>query len=392
MKTEKTFASDRAIELFADMLIEKIKSFSGDWHKPWFTGHGAWPRNLSGRRYNGMNAFMLSLLCEKEGYRLPVFATFDRVTSLNYRKDKQGVRVPLVDEVGNALPKVSINKGSKSFPVFITTFTVVDKETKEKIKYDDYKQMTEEDRAKYNVYPKLSVYNVFNVDQTNLRESRPELYQALEKQFGMVTPEQHEGEYVFEPLDRMIEERSWVCPILPMQGDSAYYRISTDEIVLPLKAQFEGDKMGFYGTAFHEMAHSTGAESRLNRLKPGQTFGSPEYALEELTAEMTAALVCKNYGMEKYLKDDTIPYLKNWLESLKKEPDYVKSVLMDVKKASAMLIEHIDGMKVGQEVKLTLVQESQEDESARVLVSQVASEEEEQSQESRQEPSFHRGR
>ena len=73
---------------------------------------------------------------------------------------------------GNNLPLVSVNKGAKSFPVFITTFTVVDKETKEKIKYDDYRQMTEQDRERYNVYPKLSVYNVFNVEgQTNLKEA-----------------------------------------------------------------------------------------------------------------------------------------------------------------------------------------------------------------------------
>jgi hypothetical protein len=56
----------------------------------------------------------------------------------------------------------------------------VNKETREKIKYDDYRLMSEERRKEYNVYPKLQVYNVFNVAQTNLQEARPELYKKLE--------------------------------------------------------------------------------------------------------------------------------------------------------------------------------------------------------------------
>lgn len=74
---------------------------------------------------------------------------------------------------------VSVKKGEKSTPVFLTTFSVVNPETKERIKYDDYKQLSEDERAKYNVYPKLQVYNVFNLDQTNLKEARPEMYQKF---------------------------------------------------------------------------------------------------------------------------------------------------------------------------------------------------------------------
>ena len=196
-------AEDRALEKFAEMMIEKISTLQSDWKKPWFTeGALTWPKNLSGREYNGMNAMMLMMHCEKEGFKLPVFCTFDRVVGLNYGKDKEGGKVQLTDAEGNELPKVSINKGSKSIPVFITTFTCVDKETKEKIKYDDYKRLSEEEKAKYNVYPKLSVYNVFNVDQTNLKEARPELYHKLEEQNQQVRPQVAEGEeFSFKPVD-----------------------------------------------------------------------------------------------------------------------------------------------------------------------------------------------
>lgn len=69
---------------------------------------------------------------------------------------------------------MSVLKGEHSFPVMLTTFTVVNKETKEHIKWEDYKLLSQEEREKYNVYPKLQTYHVFNVAQTNLKEVRPE--------------------------------------------------------------------------------------------------------------------------------------------------------------------------------------------------------------------------
>ena len=339
-------AEDRALEKFAEMMIEKISTLQSDWKKPWFTeGALTWPKNLSGREYNGMNAMMLMMHCEKEGFKLPVFCTFDRVVGLNYGKDKEGGKVQLTDAEGNELPKVSINKGSKSIPVFITTFTCVDKETKEKIKYDDYKRLSEEEKAKYNVYPKLSVYNVFNVDQTNLKEARPELYHKLEEQNQQVRPQVAEGEeFSFKPVDHMIEHNEWICPIKPIHGDNAYYSISKKEIVIPEKSQFK-DGESFYSNLFHEMAHSTGAEDQLDRLKP-TSFGSKEYCTEELKAEMTAALVSQRYGMTKHLKEDSAAYLKGWLESLKEEPTFIKTILTDVKKASQMITQKVDAIQL----------------------------------------------
>ena len=338
-------SEDRALDLFADMMIERIQSLSSKdgWKKPWFTeGSLSWPKNLSGREYNGMNALMLMMHCEKNGYKLPVFCTFDRVAGLNFTKDKQGKRQQVKGKGGEVLPQVSILKGEKSFPVFITTFTVVNKETKERVNYDDYRQMSEELRQQYNVYPKLQVYNVFNVSQTNLQEARPELYKKVEESCGQSKPMEMGDDYSFPPVDKMIKEDGWICPIKPLFGDSAYYSISKNEIVIPEKKQFK-DGESFYSNLFHEMTHSTGAEGQLNRIKP-TSFGSEEYAREELVAELTAALTAQRYGMTKHLKGDSAAYLKSWLDSLKESPQFIKTTLMDVKKASSMLTQHIDKM------------------------------------------------
>ena len=327
---EKPTAEQKALDLFSEMMIAKIESLSGKdgWKKPWFTeGALQWPKNLNGREYNGMNAFLLLLHCEKEGYKIPRFCTFDRIQQFN----KPGSR----DK--EAKPRVSVLKGEHSFPVMLTTFTVVDKETKEHIKWEDYKLLSQEQREKYNVYPKLQTYHVFNVAQTNLKEVRPELWEKLEQEYSMPKVDRSEA---FEPVDRMITDNRWICPIKPMYGDSAYYSISKNEIVVPEKGQFK-DGESFYSNLFHEMGHSTGAENQLDRLKP-TTFGSAEYAREELVAELTAALTAQRYGMSKHLKDDTAAYLKAWLDSLKESPQYIKTVLLDVKKASSMLTQRID--------------------------------------------------
>ena len=340
---EKPTAEQKALDLFSEMMIAKIESLSSKdgWKKPWFTeGALQWPKNLNGREYNGMNAFLLLLHCEKEGYRIPRFCTFDRIQQFN----KPGSR----DK--DAKPRVSVLKGEHSFPVMLTTFTVVDKETKERIKWEDYKLLSQEQREKYNVYPKLQTYHVFNVAQTNLKEVRPELWEKLEQEYSMPKVDRSEA---FEPVDRMITDNRWICPIKPMYGDSAYYSISKNEIVVPEKGQFK-DGESFYSNLFHEMGHSTGAENQLDRLKP-TTFGSAEYAREELVAELTAALTAQRYGMSKHLKDDTAAYLKAWLDSLKESPQYIKTVLLDVKKASSMLTQRIDqiAMEIEEEKKAT---------------------------------------
>lgn len=334
-------AEDRALDRFAELMIEKIESIQGDWKKPWFTeGALQWPKNLSGRQYNGMNALMLMMQSEKQGYRLPVWMTFDRVASLNVDKHKDGTREQARDKDGQPLPHVGVNKGEKSFPVFLTTFTVVNPEDKSRIPFDDYKNLNMEERSKYNVYPKMHVYNVFNVSQTNLQEARPELWAKLEQDMKGPEKNPQDQEFCLEAVDTMITDDLWICPIKPKYGDEAYYSISKNEIVVPEKKQFV-DGGSFYSNLFHEMGHSTGAEQQLGRLKP-VSFGTAEYAREELVAELTAALVATNYGISKHVKDDSAAYLKNWLSSLRESPDFIKTVLQDVKKASSMEQTRID--------------------------------------------------
>ena len=133
----------------------------------------------------------------------------------------------------------------------------------------------------------------------------------------------------------MIANNAWICPIKPENQDRAYYSVSKDHIVVPTKEQFV-DGESFYGTLLHEMTHSTGAESRLGRLR-ACTFGDKDYAREELVAELGSALICQQNGIQKHVKGDSAAYLKSWLTELEESPDFIRTVMSDVKKATAVI-------------------------------------------------------
>lgn len=102
--------------------------------------------------------------------------------------------------------------------------------------------------------------------QTNLQEARPELWKKLEAENSR--PKIGNGEHFsFAPVDTMIRDNLWICPIKPLYQNDAYYSISKNVIVVPEKGQFKSGE-SFYGTLFHEMIHSTGTEGVLDRFKP----------------------------------------------------------------------------------------------------------------------------
>jgi len=190
-----------------------------------------------------------------------------------------------------------------------------------------------------------------------MSEVNKEKYDAVVSQFRKTdVPTITDGMYVNKAIDRMMEKQEWVCKIqYDKEEKGAYYNPAKDIVVLPTKAQFRihpddpeecfKDGQEYYGTALHEMAHSTGHPSRLDRLKP-TAFGSPEYAKEELVAELTSAMVGNTLGFDRRISDNNVAYLQNWTSALRKEPKFIVSVMADVNKASRIIIENIDKQRI----------------------------------------------
>lgn len=326
---------DNALQKFSDMLIARMEQMKeSKWKKGWTDGRTAQfglPQNLVGRPYTGSNAFLCQIHTTMEHYRMPVYLTIKQI------RDAGGM----------------IKKGEHSIPIFKWDLRIKDKDGK-KLSESDYRNMTKEEQAECTVRPYLKVYNEWNIDQTNLEEVNKEKYDAILKRFKSEPIKDEVGMYKNEAFDNLLKEQSWVCPIeYEKFNESAFYSTKRDQIVVPSKKQFNisntpedvfKDGMEFYGTTIHEMAHSTGHESRLGRdgiVKIDQ-FGSDQYAKEELVAELTSALIGNAMGFDSRIRENNIAYLQNWIGSLKKDPKFLKSVMSDVNKSSKMVLEHID--------------------------------------------------
>ena len=174
--------------------------------------------------------------------------------------------------------------------------------------------------------PMLRYYNVFHIDQCD--GLTPRFNQPAEP-----TP--------IPAADEIIDHYSQRehIKIHHQLGDEAYYSPSKDCIVLPLVEQFRS--VGeFYSTAFHEITHSTGHRTRLNRLKATAHFGNAEYSKEELTAEIGAAALLNYAGIET---NDTFrnnaAYIQNWLTVLKND----KRMVVAASGAAAKAVDYILG-------------------------------------------------
>lgn len=334
---ERSNKSADNLQKFAEMMSNIItKAKSKNWTQGWLGVKGTilgLPQNITGRTYSGGNSFFLMADTSEKGYNTPVYMTFKQAKDRN----------------------LHVNAGEKSVPIFKWGLSIKDENGKT-VSEEDYNAMSKEERDKFSVRPYPKVYHVFNIDQTNLSEVNKKKYDAIVARIKAPDEEvkDSKGMYINDALDRMFKEKAWHCDIRYNKPSSrAFYVPSQDFIVLPMKEQFNigktaeevyRDGMEYYSTALHEMAHSTGHESRLNR-----QFGAKRtegYAHEELIAEMTAALVGSTMGFDKKILENNANYLKGWLENLKRNPESITTIMSDVGKASDMIIEKIDEQRV----------------------------------------------
>jgi len=267
-----------------DRIIAQLEQGVIPWHKPW-AGSSA---NLAISRETGKPYSLLNqLILGKPGEYL----TFNQV-------QKAGGR---------------IRKGEKaSFVVFWKWIEVDD-------------ELNEQKKKKV---PFLRYFNVFHIDQCE--GVSPKHEQQMPKH-----PAQP-----FAAADAIITDylnRSGV-KLVHEEGDRAFYRPSCDSVTLPLMEQF-AEASEYYGTAFHELTHSTGHESRLNRLAKCAFFGGEEYSKEELVAEIGAAALVNHVGLETESSfRNAAAYIQSWLKALKNDKRMIVSAAGQAEKAVRLIL------------------------------------------------------
>lgn len=207
-----------------------------------------------------------------------------------------------------------IRKGEKaSMVVFWKWVETEDEETKEVKKI-----------------PFLRHFSVFHIDQCE--GIKP-------KHSAPVTAQTIEPDAAADAIISGYLQRSGVR-LIHQEGDRAFYRPSTDSVTLPLLAQFKS-RAEYYSTAFHELTHSTGHSSRLNRLSKVACFGSGDYSKEELVAEIGAAALVNHAGLEtssSFL--NSAAYVQSWLKALKNDKRLIVSAAGQAEKACNLILNH----------------------------------------------------
>ena len=291
-----------------DQLLAFIESNPTAWEAGWYKVGGA-PRNgKTGKAYNGLNALWLYLLAEHKGYTDPRWVTYQQAKDL----------------------KASVKAGEKSSNVFYWSW--YDKKTKKPFDEETVKDMSKDERQKYldeNVRPVLKYYQVFNASQCN--------------NFPKLDAEQQEM-----PADERARQNAKIesiiansaAPVYYDGGNRAYYSPRQDSIHLPEINRFH-TMQDYYATALHEIAHSTGHESRLSRKMIG-AFGTSEYAKEELRAELASVFMQLDYDISVEGKhfENHAAYLQSWLKSVRDDQKEFFAAVTDAEKISQYVGEH----------------------------------------------------
>lgn len=274
-----------AFDIYAavtERIIQQLEQGLIPWEKPWTGTQGGAISGTTGKPYSLLNQMLL----EKAG----TYYTYNQIQKLGGR----------------------IRKGEKSSMVVFWKQIPVKQQNKLTGEFEEI------------FVPMLRYYNVFHIDQC----------EGLKDTVAQPTEQPRSAEA--EAIIHNYVQRSGVT-ITHQKGDEAFYSPSRDSVTLPLIEQFT-NMAEYYSTAFHELAHSTGHQSRLNRLKATAYFGSESYSKEELVAEIAAAALINMTGLEtKNSFRNSAAYIQSWLSALKKD----NRLIVSASGAATKAVEYI---------------------------------------------------
>jgi len=242
-----------------DRIIAELESGAAPWIKPWKAGSAEDQNIISKKPYQGINRLILGM----SGFAMPYWASFKQWQDLGG----------------------SVKKGEKG--THIVFYSPIAKDTVN----------PENGNIEQSIYHCLKSYVVFNAAQVEGIEF---------EQTKPVLP-------AFNPVPALEDRILKTGANIKHNGSQAFYRPSEDSITMPAKNTFI-DESNYYATVLHELTHWSGAKHRLDRTK-GKRFADTAYAFEELVAELGAAFLCQDYGIQGDLRH--ADYIGSWLKCLK---------------------------------------------------------------------------
>lgn len=279
--TAATPMSQSLYEIVTGKIMYALEQGVIPWRKPWDSSASLPINAISQKPYRGVNTFLLGL----SDFRDHRWLTFRQV-----------------QELGG-----TVQKGQHSSLVVFWKF----------------QEPKEEDEQTKRRPPILRYFNVFNAEQCE-GLGLPELPKRQEVPPNELTVK---SELL---IDGMPDK-----PVIAQKGTSAWYSPSQDLVQIPSPERFESIDH-YYATLFHELAHASGHERRLNRkgITEVNRFGSEAYSQEELVAELTSAYCCATVGLDNSLIENSASYIASWLEALQAEPKLLVFAASQAQKAA----------------------------------------------------------
>lgn len=282
--------SAKVAQILTDRVLKMLNGGMIPWRKPW--KNAIRPHNIDGYAYRGMNFFLLSML----GHETPVYLT------LNQIKKRGG--------------KIKDGENKNHAPIFF--YTMLDR-TQDKL------GNPVADGGKIPFMRYTQVWNISQVEGIEL----PKRFQTK----GEKLPANDAAQAIVDGFQN--------APELFHGGDSACYSPVLDKVKMPPREAF-GSIGEYYSTLFHELTHSTGHTNRLNRkeVMDGNAFGSHDYSVEELTAEMGAAMLCAHAGIDNTL-ENSAAYIAGWVSKLKDQPAMLMTAAGRAQKAFSHIVPDV---------------------------------------------------
>lgn len=287
-------------EDLVEMYVKSLEEGEIPWEQMWKTSV---PENgITGIKYRGLNNLYLSLISLKRNYKDNRWITYNQMAKNKWRF------------IGSA----------KGQGVSVEWWGMKNKITNKIISFEEYRKIVKDNpEMEKNFRTSKMNYIVYNGD----------LIDGLVNCKKEIRKEIISNEYVKNIIDNLgVKYKE--------EGEEAYYNPSKDEVVLPPSNTFKTAN-SYYATQLHELAHSSGHESRLNRdLK--NHFGTERYAKEELRAEISSSFLMQKFQLdedERHLRNHK-SYVKNWLEILKNDPKELFGAITDANKIVDYLEEN----------------------------------------------------
>ena len=283
---------DSLCDSITQKVIESLEQGKIPWEKQWEnvadTDGIAFPQNgLTGEFYSGFNVLSLLIAQYQHGYKSAKWLTYKQA-----------------QEMG-----AYVRKGEKA------TQGVYWAEKFDEIK-DEKGNITKEK----HLIP--CIFSVFNEDQI----------EGLDREIVIIDDTKDFDK--IERAEKILKNSGAVINEIPQ--NRAYYNPATDSITLPIRSQFKS-AAGFYDTAFHELGHWTGHESRLNRAMVNR-FGTPEYAREELRAELASFFLSASLGIP-HDSENHKAYIQSWIKTLKDDPREIYRAAQDAKRINEFIMK-----------------------------------------------------